>query len=48
MFGDRGKRMLEGAPNCMSAIDIWVKDLDIVYSEARRLQSPIPIASAAL
>ena len=32
----------------MSALAIFVKDLDIVYSEAKRLQSPTPLASAAL
>jgi 3-hydroxyisobutyrate dehydrogenase-like beta-hydroxyacid dehydrogenase len=49
MFGDRGKRMLlTEDPPVMSALGIFVKDLDIVYSEARSLQSPIPIASAAL
>ena len=32
----------------MSALSIFIKDLDIVYSEAKRLESPIPIASAAL
>lgn len=32
----------------MSALAIFIKDLDIVYSEAKRLQSPIPVASAAL
>jgi putative dehydrogenase len=54
MFQDRGARMLkteergaDGVP-VMSALEIFVKDLDIVYSEAKGLQSPIPVASAAL
>ena len=49
MFQDRGKRMIaEGEPAVMSALHIFVKDLDIVYSEAKALQSPIPIATSAL
>ena len=49
MFTDRGARMmLEEEPPVMSALQIFVKDLDIVYSEAKALQSPIPVASAAL
>jgi len=49
MFEDRGKRMLmEAEPQVMSALNVFVKDLDIVHSEAKRLQSPVPIASAAL
>jgi L-threonate 2-dehydrogenase len=49
MFTDRGKRMLDvDTEQVNSALDIFVKDLDIVYSEARHLQSPIPVASAAL
>ncbi|KAI2495593.1 NAD-binding of NADP-dependent 3-hydroxyisobutyrate dehydrogenase [Fragilaria crotonensis] len=54
MFQDRGARMLateerggDGVP-VMSALEIFVKDLDIVYSEAKALKSPIPVASAAL
>lgn len=49
MFADRGKRMIEaGKPDVMSAVDIFVKDLDIVLSEAGALGCPVPIASAAL
>ena len=48
MFQDRGARMKEETDEVKSALDIFVKDLDIVYSEAKLLQSPIPIASAAL
>jgi hypothetical protein len=49
MFKDRGKRMLlTGEAPVNSQTQIFVKDLDIVYTEAKRLQAPIPIASAAL
>lgn len=49
MFQNRGERMLEaGDPDVKSALDIFVKDLDIVHAEARTLKSPIPIASSAL
>uniref|UniRef100_A0A7S2UKB0 3-hydroxyisobutyrate dehydrogenase-like NAD-binding domain-containing protein n=1 Tax=Attheya septentrionalis TaxID=420275 RepID=A0A7S2UKB0_9STRA len=49
MFENRGKRMIgEGEPDVMSALNIFIKDLDIVHSEAKQFQSPIPVASAAL
>lgn len=48
MFTDRGKRMLEKDPEVKSALAIFVKDLDIVYAEAKKLMSPIPVATAAL
>mgnify|MGYP003866186883 CR=1 FL=1 len=49
MFQNRGERMLEpGDPDVKSALDIFVKDLDIVHAEAKSLQSPIPVASSAL
>ena len=49
MFADRGKRMLDvDNEEVKSALDIFVKDLDIVYSEAKAMKSPIPVASAAL
>ena len=49
MFGDRGKRMIDNPNNdVMSALAIFVKDLDIVYSEAKRLQAPVPLAACAL
>lgn len=49
MFGDRGKRMIDNPDNkIMSALAIFIKDLDIVYNEAKRLECPIPMASAAL
>ncbi|KAL9182804.1 hypothetical protein ACHAXT_004083 [Thalassiosira profunda] len=48
MFGDRGKRMIDGPEKVMSALAIFIKDMDIVYSESKRLQCPTPLASAAL
>ena len=50
MFRDRGPRMMQQQQQqeVKSMLDIFVKDLDIVYAEAKRLQSPIPLASAAL
>jgi hypothetical protein len=48
MFTDRGKRMLSDDPEVKSALNIFVKDLDIVYAEAKKLMCPIPVASAAL
>lgn len=48
MFTDRGKRMLEMEPEVKSALNIFVKDLGIVFEESKKLQTPIPIASAAL
>jgi len=55
MFQDRGKRMIEPPASSPSSdadvksqLQIFVKDLDIVYSEAKRLHAPIPLASAAL
>ena len=49
MFMDRGARMIqEGEPEVKSAMNIFVKDLDIVYSEAKSLACPIPIASTVL
>lgn len=40
--------MLEEDPDVNSALAIFVKDLDIVYAEAKKLMSPIPVATAAL
>jgi L-threonate 2-dehydrogenase len=48
MFQDRGVRMMMEEAPVRSALEIFVKDLDIVYSEAKNLQTPIPVASAAL
>ena len=36
------------AATVKSMLDIFVKDLDIVYAEAKRLKVPTPLASAAL
>jgi len=49
MFGDRGERMIDN-PNddVKSALAIFVKDLDIVYNESKRLQAPVPLAACAL
>jgi putative dehydrogenase len=48
MFCDRGRRMIDTPEKVMSALAIFIKDLDIVYSESKRLQCPTPLASAAL
>jgi L-threonate 2-dehydrogenase len=49
MFKDRGQRMISCRESeVKSALSIFVKDLDIVYNEAKRLHSPIPLANTAL
>jgi L-threonate 2-dehydrogenase len=48
MFTDRGQRMLSDEAEVKSALDIFVKDLNIVHEEAKKLTSPIPVASACL
>ncbi|VEU33576.1 unnamed protein product [Pseudo-nitzschia multistriata] len=52
MFGDRGKRMIEYTgkddEKVMSSLAIFIKDMDIVYSSAKALKCPVPIATAAL
>ena len=52
MFSDRGKRMIEytgeDSEKVMSSVAIFVKDMDIVYSSAKTLKCPVPIATAAL
>eukprot|EP00980_Cylindrotheca_fusiformis_P015574 scaffold4447_cov120-Cylindrotheca_fusiformis.AAC.7 len=49
MFCDRGQRMIENPENkIMSTLAIFIKDMDIVYNEAKRLQCPIPLATSAL
>jgi len=50
MFHDRGARMIEAdmPQPPKSQTQIFVKDLDIVYAEAKRLRAPIPLASMAL
>lgn len=54
MFSDRGKRMIEytgenpESEKVMSSVAIFIKDMDIVYSSAKSLKCPVPIATAAL
>jgi putative dehydrogenase len=48
MFGDRGQRMMEETKQVKSALDIMVKDLDIVCKEAKRLGMPVPLSAMAL
>lgn len=48
MFRDRGRRMIDPADGVRSALAIFVKDMDIVHRESRRLGCPTPLAAAAL
>ena len=48
MFSDRGRRMIDMSDKVMSALNIFIKDMDIVYSESKRLNCPTPLASTAL
>jgi putative dehydrogenase len=54
MFCDRGARMIEYTgenpeqEKVMSSLAIFIKDMDIVYSSAKELRCPVPIATAAL
>jgi 3-hydroxyisobutyrate dehydrogenase-like beta-hydroxyacid dehydrogenase len=49
MFQDRSPRMLSSdPPDVKSALNVFVKDLGIVLDESRRVQAPVPLASAAL
>lgn len=56
MFQDRGARMIKQGADAegkrevavKSALNIFVKDLGIVHSEAMKTQCPIPIANVAL
>jgi 3-hydroxyisobutyrate dehydrogenase-like beta-hydroxyacid dehydrogenase len=48
MFENRMARVLEGDDAPRSAVDIFVKDLNLVGEMARRLDHPIPLASQAL
>jgi len=48
MFSDRGRRMIDTPDKVMSALNIFIKDMDIVYSESKRLNCPTPLASVAL
>lgn len=47
MISDRGQRALTDGTACVSAIDIWLKDLGIVLDAAKAAKLPLPIASAA-
>eukprot|EP00956_Cyclotella_meneghiniana_P004134 scaffold5048_cov82-Cyclotella_meneghiniana.AAC.4 len=48
MFSDRGQRMMDETKQVKSALDIMVKDLDIVCKEAKRLGMPCPLSAVAL
>jgi L-threonate 2-dehydrogenase len=47
MLGNRGPRMMQDDPVVASAVDIFVKDLDIVLDAGRDLKAALPIAAAA-
>ncbi len=47
MLKDRGPRMLETEPEVTSAVDIFVKDLNIVLEAGRELKTALPLAAAA-
>lgn len=47
MLENRGPRMLQDDPDVTSAVDIFVKDLDIVLNAGRDLQAALPLAAAA-
>ncbi len=47
MLGNRGPRMLQADPPVTSAVDIFVKDLDIVLDAGRDLKAALPLAAAA-
>lgn len=47
MLGNRGPRMLQSDPPVTSAVDIFVKDLDIVLDAGRDLKAALPLAAAA-
>jgi 3-hydroxyisobutyrate dehydrogenase len=48
MFQNRGPQVISGDYTPFSAVDIFVKDLDIVTRSAKALQTPTPLAEAAL
>ncbi len=48
MFENRMARVLEGDDAPRSAVDIFVKDLNLVGEMARTLDHPVPLASQAL
>jgi 3-hydroxyisobutyrate dehydrogenase len=47
MLRDRGPRMLQDDPEVTSAIDIFVKDLNIVLETGKDFRAALPIAAAA-
>jgi 3-hydroxyisobutyrate dehydrogenase len=47
MLDDRGERMVHGADEVKSALDIFVKDMGLVLDAARATSYPAPLASAA-
>lgn len=47
MLKDRGPRMMESDPVVTSAVDIFVKDLDIVLEAGREAKAALPLAAAA-
>ena len=47
MLRDRGPRMLQDEPEVTSAIDIFVKDLNIVLETGKDVRAALPIAAAA-
>jgi 3-hydroxyisobutyrate dehydrogenase len=47
MLDDRGERMVHGAVEVRSALDIFVKDMGLVLDAAREVAYPAPLASAA-
>lgn len=48
MFENRMPHVLDGDETPRSAVDIFVKDLDLVTQMARGLQFPVPIAAQAM
>ena len=48
MWGDRGPRMMQDDPPVTSAVDIFVKDLDIVLGQGKELRAGLPLSSAAM
>src|SRR3546814_1541850 len=47
MLSDRGPRMLQDDPEVSSAVDIFVKDLNIVLETGRDVRAALPVAAAA-
>ncbi|CAM6127619.1 unnamed protein product [Calypogeia fissa] len=47
MFGNRVPHMLDSDYTPLSALDIFVKDLGIVFAEGKRQKVPLPLASNA-